>query len=77
MLMTSAEALYQQGIEQGKIDGHEQGRIEGIEQGIEKGAKETAIESILLFLETRFQLDDEQTLQSTDLPPVFCRAKYT
>ncbi len=53
MLMTSAEELYQQGIEQGKIKGHEE------------GAKETAIESIFLFLETRFQLDDKQTLQST------------
>ncbi len=57
MVLTSAEELYQQGIEDGKIT--------GIELGIEKGAKETAIESIFLFLETRFQLDDEQTLQST------------
>lgn len=69
MVLTSAEALYQQGIEQGKIDGIEQGKMEGIEQGkmegIEQGAKENAIDSILLVLDTRFQLDDGQTLQST------------
>ena len=64
MLMTSAEELYQQGIEQGKIDGIELGKMEGLEQGIAKGAKETAIESILLVLDTRFELDDEQTLRS-------------
>ena len=45
MVMTSAEAFMQ--------------------QGIEKGAKENAIDSILLVLDTRFQSDDVQTLQST------------
>ena len=45
MVMTSAEALFQ--------------------EGIEKGAKENAIDSILLVLDTRFEIDDGQTLQST------------
>ena len=37
----------------------------GIEQGIEQGVKETTIESILLFLDTRFQANTAQTLKPT------------
>ena len=36
-----------------------------IEQGIEQGVKETTIESILLFLDTRFQANTAQTLKPT------------
>lgn len=52
-----------QGIEQGKKEGIEQGKKEGIEQGIEKGAKEIAIEIILLVLDTRFQADTAEILR--------------
>ena len=61
MAQTIAEVLIQQGIEQGKVE------------GIEQGAKETTIESILLFLDSRFQANTAQTLKPTleaidDLP---------
>ena len=36
-----------------------------IEQGIEQGAKDTAIESILLFLDTRFEANTAETLKPT------------
>ena len=36
---------------------------QGIEQGIEQGTKQTTIESILLCLDTRFQVNTEETLK--------------
>ena len=55
MAQSMAEVLIERGIEQG---------IErGIEQGIEQGTKETTIESILLCLDTRFQVNTAQTLK--------------
>ena len=57
MAQTAAETL----IEQGKEIGIEQGK----EIGIEQGAKETTIESILLFLDTRFEANTAETLKPT------------
>ena len=37
----------------------------GVQQGVERGARETTIESILLFLDTRFQANTTQTLKPT------------
>ena len=68
MAQSMAEVLIEQGLERGKAEGIEQGlergKAEGIEQGIEQGAKATTIESILLFLDTRFQANTAETLKS-------------
>ena len=53
----------EQGIEQGIERGIEQGIEQGIERGIEQGAKETAIESIVLCLDTRFEVSTAATLK--------------
>lgn len=52
-------SVYQYIIEKGRAEGIEQ----GIEQGIKQGAKESTIDSILLVLDTRFQVSTTQTLK--------------